>query len=100
MKKFGKALTLTAKVPAATVGWKDFLINGGIFVLSALITYVTNNLGNLDLGTMGPIITAGVALALKYLQNFLNGLMNPQVPDPEPVPAPVNPNNDPKFPIK
>lgn len=95
MNKFGKALTLTNSVPkGATQGWKDFLINGGIFVASAVITYVTNNIGNLDLGTAGPLITAGVALVLKYLQKFLEGLNAPA----NPVIPPVNPNG-PNFPV-
>lgn len=97
MNKFGKALTLTTAVPkGATQGWKDFLINGGIFVASAAITYVTNNIGNLDLGSAGPLVTAGVALVLKYLQKFLEGLNNPT---PAPV-IPVNPPNPgPNFPV-
>lgn len=98
MNKFGKALTLTATVPAAaTTTWKDFLINGGIFVLSAIITYVTNNLANLDLGSNTAAIVAIVALVLKYLQNFINGLMAPKTPEPV---VPVNPPNPgPNFPI-
>lgn len=97
MNKFGKALTLTNKVPAgATQGWKDFLINGGIFVASAVITYVTNNIGNLDLGTAGPFVVSGVALVLKYLQKFLEGLVTPT---PQKDEDPVNPPG-PNFPVK
>lgn len=88
LKRIGKVATLTT----AKMGWKDFLVNGGIFVASAAITYITNNMANLDLGTMGPAITAVVALVLKYAQKFIEGLA---AKDEEVKKVP----NEPDFPV-
>lgn len=69
--------------------WKDLLINGGIFMLSALLTFLANNLTNMDFGQYTGVITAALAIALKYAQSWLQAFINP-------VPAPVVPVNPPK----
>lgn len=89
-KKIGQAAALDKSK------WMDFLLNGGIVVLSAIITYVSQNVGNLDLGEFGPIAVAGISLVLKYLQKWIEGL-NKKETDIKPVP-PVNPNQ-PDFPV-
>ncbi len=92
MKTFGKVVTMTTAVG----GWRDFLVNGAIFLGSAAITYTIDNVTKLDFGTNTALIATGIALGLKYVQNVLNGWLTPT---PVPVPAPVSPTA-PDVPVK
>jgi hypothetical protein len=95
LKRIGKATALD------TSKWKDFLINGGIFVASAAITFTLQNLTTLDFGPYTAIVVPSIGLALKYLQNLLSKLSEPKKEDDviiPPSPPVVNPN-EPKFPV-
>ncbi len=73
--------------------WTDFLINGGIFVLSAAVTYVTNNVASLDLGEYGLVIAPLIALGLKYVQKWIEKFQKEKV-EPSPTPKPIDNNKD------
>ncbi len=88
LKRIGKASTLNWDA------WKDFVVNGLIFVASAAITYTLDNVAKLDFGNMTAVIIPVVGLVLKYVQKWIDTYRNQKAGPDEP--APKNPD----FPIK
>lgn len=97
-KKVGLVARMGTATALDTSKWKDLLIDGGIFMLSALLTFLANNLTKMDFGQYTGVITAALAIVLKYVQNWLQAFINP-VPAPVVPVTPPAPNNG-DFPVK
>jgi hypothetical protein len=50
---------------------KDLAINAGLVGLAAALTYAAEWAGTADLGSYGPLVVAGISIALKAVNNWI-----------------------------
>lgn len=51
--------------------WISVLKGAAIAAGAAILTYATQNIGNLDFGTATPMVVAGLSIAINYLRKVL-----------------------------
>jgi hypothetical protein len=84
-------MKLLAKLslPRATqTSWQSMLENALLVAAGAAVTYVTQNISNVDFGTFTPIIVSIASIALNFIKNLIDAQVTPD-PGPNPTPTPT-----------
>lgn len=97
-------MRVMAKFALPQSNWQNILEHTLLVAIGAGLTYITENVGNLDFGQYTPLVVAVASILASYIKKVIDNPVGPDpfvpAPPPPPAPRPDDGDNGIDFPVR